>query len=72
MLDFLRTCWGKFREHVPLCNSVYPKMWLRHFSLEGLQFCLRQIKAEKLLSYIICKFWELYSLTTTVHKASYH
>ena len=38
MLDFLRACWGRFQEDVPLCNSVYPKMWLRHFSQEGLQF----------------------------------
>jgi len=36
------------------------------------KFYLRQIKAEKSLSYIICKFWEPFSLTTTVHKASYH
>jgi len=37
MLDFLRACWGRSREYVPLCNSVYPKVWLRHFLLEGLQ-----------------------------------
>ena len=46
MLDF----WGRSREHVPLCNSVYAKVWLRHFSLEGLQLHKLQMKEQLVTS----------------------
>jgi len=55
-----------------LCLRALTSLIWHCLSAVILKFYLRQIKAEKLLSYIICKFWERYSFTTTVHKASCH